>query len=190
MRSLFALGFVITVASLAGASARADESRTLGPAQLVSFVVKAADYDRHFVTRANGHLHTLVVYKDGNAPSVSTARDVVSALAMTEKIAGLAHDQRAVPYEGANALASEIRSEQIAVVIISSGLGSEATAIAHELDGIDTLSVAVDPNDVPKGIVLGVDARTGKPTLVVRLSQARRQNVAFEASLLKLARIE
>jgi hypothetical protein len=189
VRSLFAFGFVAAVA-FAAAFARADESRMIGPAQLVSFVVKAESYDRHFGSRANGHVHTLVVYKDGSAPSVTAARALVSALANTEKIGGLAHDQRAVPYEGANALASEIRSEQIAIVIISSELGSEAGAIAHELDGIDTLSVAVDPDDVPKGIVFGVDTRAGKPTLVVRLAQARRQNVAFEASLLKLARVE
>ncbi|HEX4351756.1 MAG TPA: hypothetical protein VHZ95_02555, partial [Polyangiales bacterium] len=93
MRSLFAFGFVVAAVTSAAGFVRADEARRVGPAQLVSFVVKAADYDRHFVARANGHVHTLVVYEDGNAPSVSAAHDAVTALAKTEKIAGLAHDQ-------------------------------------------------------------------------------------------------
>jgi hypothetical protein len=190
VRSLFAFGLLVATVTSAGAVARADDSRELRPKQLVPFVVKVADYDRHFVARANGRVHTLVVYRDGDAASVSTARDLIAELGKSQKIGGLAHDERAVPYENANALASEIRAEQIAIVIISTGLSNEAGAIAHELDGIDTLSVAVDPDDVKQGIVFGVDARGGKSTLVVRLTQARRQNVAFEAALLRLARIE
>ncbi len=191
MRSFFAFGFLVAVATfMTGAPVRAEETRELRPAQLVPLIVKVADYDRHFVARANGRVRVLVVYRDGDSASVSTAREIVADLGKTVKIAGLAHDERTILYEGPNALASQIRSEQTSIVIISTGFGDEAVAIAHELDGIDTLSVAVDPDDVSKGIVFGVDARAGKPTLVIRLSQARRQNVAFEASLLKLARIE
>lgn len=189
MRSLFAFCFLAAVTS-AAAVVRADDTRELGPALFVPLIVKAADYDRHLGARANGRVHTLVVYKDGDAASVGEAHDLVVELGKSQKIGGLAHDEHAVPYQGANALASEIRAEQISIVIISKHLSSEAAAIAHELDGIDTLSVAVDPDDVSNGIVLGIDARAGKPRLVVRLAQARRQNVAFEASLLRLARIE
>ncbi len=190
MRSLFAFCFLSAALASLAATARADDTRELGPAVFVPLVVKAADYDRHFAARANGRVHTLVIYRDGDIASVTDAHDLVTELGKSQKIGGLAHDERAVPYQGANALAAEIRSEQIAIVIISRNLSNEAGAIAHELDGIDTLSVAVDPDDVSKGIVLGVDARAGKPKLVVRLAQARRQNVAFEASLLRLARIE
>ena len=195
MRSLLRFGFLLSVTTFAlGLRAvRADsprESRELAPAQLVPLIVKVAGYDRHFVGRANGHLRAVVVYRDGDVASVSTARETVRVLEKTGKISGLAHEQRAIQYAGANALATQVREGQTALVIVSTGLSAEATAIAHELDGIDVLSVAIDPDDVSSGIVFGVDARAGKPTLVVRLAQARRQNVAFEASLLKLARIE
>ena len=189
MRSLVPFAFLCLVASQASV-ARADGSREVGAATLVPLIAKVADYDRHFVARASGNVRALVVYRDGDTASVQKAHDIVSVLGKTEKISGLSHSERAVPYVGANALAARIRDDQISLVIISTGLGAEASAIAHELDGIDTLSVAVDPDDVSKGIVLGIDARAGKNTLVVRLAQARRQNIAFEASLLKLARIE
>jgi hypothetical protein len=193
VRSLVRFAFLFLVGastSLAGSAARAADSRELAAAQLVPLIVKVADYDRHFVERANGKVRTLVVYRDGDTASVTNAREIVHVFEKTGKIRGLSHVERAIPYVGANALASRIRDDQIALVIISTGLGSETAAIAHELDGIDTLSVAVDPDDVPNGIVFGVDARAGKSTLVVRLAQARRQNVAFEAAFLKLARIE
>jgi hypothetical protein len=176
--------------ALAASFAHADDSRELAPAVLVPLVVKVADYDRHFAERANGNVRVLVVYRDGDAASVSEARDIVAVFENTEKIGGLAHQERSVAFVGANALASRIREDQISIVILSKGLGSEAAGIAHELDGIDTLSVSVDPVDVLHGIVLGVDVIGGKATLVVRLAQARRQNVAFEAAFLKLARIE
>jgi hypothetical protein len=194
VRSLVRLGFFLCVAggsvAVAGSGARADESRELAPALFVPMIVKVVDYDRHFAERANGKVRALVVYRDGDTASVTTSHEIVRLLGKTEKIRGLSHTERAVPYVAANALASQIRDGQFSLVIISTGLGSEAAAIAHELDGIDTLSVAVDPDDVSNGIVLGIDARAGKSTLVVRLAQARRQNVAFEAALLKLARIE
>ncbi len=190
MRPLFAFGFFVAAIATAGVAARADDARMLGSAQLVSLLVKAVDYDRHFAARANGRVHTLVVYRDGDIASVSTAHDLVTELQKSQKIGGFVHDEHSIPFENANALAAQIRSEQIAIVIISRNLSSEASAIAHALDGIDTLSVAVDPDDVSQGIVLGFDARNGKSTLMVRLAQARRQNVAFEASLLRLARIE
>ena len=42
---------------------------------------------------------------------------------------------------------------------------------------------------VPKGCVLGFDAESGRPKLVVNLSQARLQKVAFKPEFLKLARV-
>lgn len=176
--------------TFAATTSRAEDQRLPEPSVLVRTVTKAAEYDRHLAARANGHVRTMIVFRSGDAASEKTAHDLARFFGSTEKIAGWAHEESVDRYSGANALAAEIRSQQVSIVVLSTGLGDEAPAIAHELDGIDVLSVAVDPDDVPKGIVFGVDARAGSPTLVIRLAQARRQNVAFEASLLKLARIE
>jgi hypothetical protein len=42
---------------------------------------------------------------------------------------------------------------------------------------------------VPAGIVLGFDLVSGRPKLVVNLSQARRQHVDFRAEVLKLMKV-
>ena len=51
------------------------------------------------------------------------------------------------------------------------------------------LSVAADPGEVPKGIVLGFDLVSGKPKIVVHLGQAKKQEVSFKAEFLKLAKV-
>lgn len=189
MRSLLLL--VTSLAALVVVSFdSAAHAAVTQPSALVPFFVKAADYDRHFASKAGSRVQVLVTYNAWNNASESTARDLAKNLGNIAKIAGLSHDDHVEPYAGAEALAIEVRATQTAIVIVSSGLGGEAASIAHELDGIDVLSVAVDPDDVARGIVLGLDARDAKPKILVRLGQARRQDVAFEASFLALARIE
>jgi hypothetical protein len=51
------------------------------------------------------------------------------------------------------------------------------------------LTVASSAQDVENGIVLGFDVISGKPKLVVSLTQARKQNVAFNAAVLKMMKV-
>lgn len=185
------LGLGVGLALLVGlpADAHADAGDT--PAtSLVPFLVKAADYDRHFASKAGGRVEVLVTFNAGEPTSHAMANEIAKELGRAGKIAGFSHDERVEPYTGAEALAAEVRSTQTAIVVVSTRLGGEAPAIAHELDGIDVLTIAADPDDVARGIVVGLDQRAAKPKIVVRLAQARRQDVAFEASFLALARIE
>lgn len=186
---LAALGLAAATLLTFSSDSRAQGGATPSSA-LAPFVVKAADYDRHFVARAGGRVEILVTFNSGDAASETAAKNIARDLGSAGKIAGLAHDELVEPYAGAEALAAEIRATQTAILVVSTGLAGEIHSIAHELDGIDVLSVAVDPEDVARGIVLGLDTRGAKPKIVVRLTQARRQEVAFEASFLSLARIE
>ena len=181
------MGFAAIVGSVG--DARADSGATPATA-LVPFLVKAADYDRHFASKAGGRVEVLVTFNAGEPTSYAMANEIAKELGRGGKIAGFSHDERVEPYSGAEALAAEVRSTQTAIVVVSTRLGGEAPAIAHELDGIDVLTVAAEPDDVARGIVLGLDQRAAKSKIVVRLAQARRQDVAFEASFLALARIE
>jgi hypothetical protein len=42
---------------------------------------------------------------------------------------------------------------------------------------------------VPAGIVLGFDVVSGRPKLLVNLTQAKRQNVSLRAEALKLMKV-
>ena len=46
-----------------------------------------------------------------------------------------------------------------------------------------------DAPHVPKGAVLGFDLVSGKPKLLVHLTQAKKQNAAFKAEALKLMKV-
>ncbi len=153
-------------------------------------MVKAADYDRHFAAKVSGKVHVAVVYNAGEPASEAAARGVVKELAVTGKIAGFEHDEALIAYPGADPLAAEVRAKSLSIVVLGPDLSAEMEKLAHALDGIAVLTVALDPDDVGRGAVFAVDVRSGKPKITIAQAQARRQDVAFEASLLTLAKVQ
>jgi hypothetical protein len=97
--------------------------------------------------------------------------------------------EETVRYSSPAELTRVCREHKPAVVYVAPGLSSEATAMAVALQGLDVLTVAAVPNDVLHGMVLGFEVVSGKPKLVIHLTRARRQNVAFKPELLRLARV-
>lgn len=152
-------------------------------------VAKVASYDRNLIARAGDRVRVLIIVNPKSDASSSFAKHMVSALGGVDKIGGLPHDETTAPFGGAQALAETCRTKRIGIVYVAPGLGDDVPAIRSALEGVNVLSVAADPADVPKGIVLGFDLVSGKPKIVVNLGQARRQEVSFKAELLKLAKV-
>jgi hypothetical protein len=94
-----------------------------------------------------------------------------------------------VAYSARRSVASLCKSYGAAVLYVSVGLTDEMPSIAASLVDQSILTVAAAATYVPKGSVLGFDAESGRPKLVVNLKQARLQKVAFKPELLKLARV-
>lgn len=134
-------------------------------------------------------MHVLIVVKPKDDASSRFGKNMESALGGVDKIGGLPHDESTLAFGGARALADTCRAKKIAIVYLAPGLGEQIPAIRQALDGVSILSVAAVAAEVPKGIVLGFDLVSGKPKIVVHLGQAKRQDVAFRAELLKLARV-
>jgi len=152
-------------------------------------VAKVAAYDRNLASRAGDRVRILIVVRPKNDASGRFGKSMESALGGIDRIGGLPHEQERIDYTSASALADTCKAKHIAIVYFAPGLGEEVPAIKAALDGVSVLSVAGAAADVPKGIVLGFDLVSGKPKIVVHLGQAKRQNVAFKAELLKLARV-
>jgi hypothetical protein len=152
-------------------------------------VAKVASYDRNLGARAGDRVHVLIVVKPKDDSSNRFAKSMESALGGVDKIGGLPHDETTTTFSGARALADACRAKHISIVYVAPGLGDDVPAIKAALDGVNVLSVAAVASEVPKGIVLGFDLVSGKPKIVVHLTQAKRQDVAFKAELLKLARV-
>jgi hypothetical protein len=181
--------FALTVCVLLFVRGAAAEEAPVPLGLQVELLAKVAAYDKNLSKRAGDRVKILIVEKKGNADSNRAVAQIQTALSDTAAIAGLPHQEVVVRYAGATALAAAVRSERAAIVFLTVGFVDDIEAIRAALDGLDVLSVAVMPGYVPRGIVLGFDLVSGKPKLLVHLSQAKRQNVAFSADVLKLMRV-
>jgi hypothetical protein len=181
---LAAAMLAMSVTRVAGA-----DDVTLPPARQVELLAKVADYDRNFRARAGPRAQIVLLVKAGDGDSVRTAAQMQAALAHVDDVGGVPHDDRVENYAGAAALADECRNQHLAVVIVGPGFRDDVEAIRAALDGVDVLTVSAVPDFVPKGIVLGFDLVGGHPKMLVQLTQARKQHVAFVADVLKLMQV-
>lgn len=162
----------------------------LVPAALqAELLAKVAGYDKNFAARAGDRAHVLIAVVPTNPDSARFGASMQTALGGLGTIAGLPHDESIVPYPGAAQLAALCRSKRASILYLAPGLGAEVPAIRAALEGTSVISVTASAENVPKGIVLGFDLVSGKPKIVVQLTQAKKQDVAFRSELLKLAKV-
>jgi hypothetical protein len=152
-------------------------------------LAKAVIYDRNMPARAGDRLQVLLLTNERDPESIGVAKRMQAALQSIPRIAGLSHDERLAAFTSGLDLIRQCRSQRVAIVFVSLGLGDQVPAIRQALDGIDVLTVAAVPEYVELGVILGFDVLSGKPKLLVHLTQARRQNVDLRAEFLKLARV-
>ncbi len=152
-------------------------------------LAKVAGYDKNLKARAGDRVRVLLVEQPGDADSERVVTQMRAAFEQMGTIAGMAHEEIIVPWSGAAALVSAVRERHAAIVFFSPGFSANVTAVRDALDGVDVMSATAVPDYVPRGIVLGFDLVGGKPKLWVNLAQARRQNVAFAAEVLKIAKV-
>jgi len=152
-------------------------------------IAKIAAYDRSFTARARDRAHVVIIDRPDDADSVRSATHLEAALRELPDVGGLPHDEVVVPWPGPAGLADLVRARHAAIVYFTPGFAPDVGGIRTALDGVDVLSVAAIPDYVPQGVVLGFDVISGKPKLLVNLSQARRQHVAFMAEILKMAKV-
>jgi hypothetical protein len=169
-------------------SGRAQEG--VVPAEIqAELVAKLAGYDRNFSARAGDTARVLVVVKSGDARSKLSAAAIQLALSRIERIGGLPHQEKIVPFETGDALAKLCKSVRASIVYVTPGLDDGIEAIRTSLRGADVLSVAASADYVPKGIVLGFELLSGKPRITFNLDQAKLQNVNFKADALSLMKV-
>ena len=152
-------------------------------------LAKVAGYDRNMAVRAGDRLQVLLLTNAADAESTRFAARMQLALSSIGQISGLPHDERVAPFTSAADLVQQCRARRIAIVIVAPGLGDQVATIRDALSGVDILTVASVPDYVQQGVVLGFDVVSGKPKLLVHLTQARRQHVELRAEVLKLMRV-
>jgi hypothetical protein len=180
---------LVALAALIGARSSPAQSSGI-PAELQATLIgKLTSYDRNFPRRAGDVAKVVVLVRPGSAKSELSAATIRAAFGQLDRIGGLPHQEQVIRYESASALATLCRSKRVAVVYVTPGLEDELSAIKSALAGVDVLTVAALPEFVPRGIVLGFEAGSGKTKILVNLTQARQQHVDFKADVLRLMKI-
>lgn len=152
-------------------------------------LAKVAGFDRNFSARARGKAVVLLAGIPDDAESMRAAMEMKGALSQLDKVGDLQHEDEVVRFSGAAALAELVRARRAAIVYFGPGFGKHVPAVREAFATIDVLTVAAIPEYVAAGIVLGFDLVSGRSKLLVNLAQARRQQVAFPASVLNLMKV-
>lgn len=151
-------------------------------------MVKVAGFDRNFRARAGDRVIVILAAADDSA-SMRAAVEMKSALSRVPKIADLPHEEQIVASSNPAVIAAAARDRRAAIVYFAPGYSQQIPAIREAFSSINVLTVAAVPEYVPSGIVLGFDLVSGHPKLLVHVLQARKQQVAFPASVLNLMKV-
>jgi hypothetical protein len=187
-RRLLLTAALLAVVSLGEGVARAEDV-VVPVERQASLLARVAAYDRGLPARAQGTVRVLIVTNSDDADSRAVAAHMESALRRLDTIASLPYEVTTTPFAGGARLAETCRSSHIGIVYVTPGLDAAVADIARALDGVDVLTVAAQARFVAAGIVLGFDLVSGNPTLLINLTQARKQNVAIASEALHLMKV-
>lgn len=179
------LGAVATTLARRGSS-----QSVLVPIRLqAELIAKVVVYDRNFAARAGERTKVLILSKASDNESTLVATEMKSALSAVALIADLPHDEELFTYTDPQSLSELCKARGYAIIYLGPGFTPQIEGIREAMSNFDLLTVGGVAEYVPAGIVLGFDLVSGKPKLLVHLTQARKQHVDFRAEALKLMRI-
>lgn len=155
----------------------------------IDLLAKVVKYDHNAANRMGGTCRALVLRRAGDAGSTRVSAIVKAELADLGEIAGATITVSEHEYGDADQLAAKCKDGAIGMLVVTPGFSDSIASIARALVDTDLLTVSVLARDVPPGIVLGFALESSRPTILVNLAQAKRQNVDFSARLLALAKV-
>jgi hypothetical protein len=177
-------GLALTLASPSSA-----QSMSVPTGAQAELIAKLAGFDRNFAARAGGKAVIILAVMPGETESQSAALEMKAAFSRLPTVGNVPHEELVVTYSNPTALAEVVRAKRAAIVYLGPGFGKQIPAIRDALSSLNVLSVGAIPGYVPSGIVIGFDLVSGRPKLLIHVPQARKQNVAFPASVLSLMKV-
>jgi hypothetical protein len=168
--------------------ARADDVEVPISVQ-IELLARVVKYDRNAAARMGAACKVLIVSREGDTASTRAATQARTELAKLDQIAGLPVAVSEYRWVDAPALLQRCADERAGIMLLTPGLSDEVAVIAAACVDEDLLSASLLGNDVAAGMVLGFTLESSRPTIVVNLRQARKQNVDFSARLLAIAKV-
>jgi hypothetical protein len=179
----------VTALALSLSSPGSAQSMPVPTGAQAELVAKLAGFDRNFAARAGNKAVIILAAVPGDADSMSAALEMKAAFARLPTVGNLPHEELVVTQANPSSLADLVRAKHAAIVYLGPGFEKQIPAIRDALSSLDVLSVGAIPSYVPAGIVLGFDLVSGRPKLLIHVVQARKQKVAFPASVLSLMKV-
>jgi hypothetical protein len=159
------------------------------PRVQAQLITKVPEYDRKFRERAGKRVGVLILSKGAKPESVRAASLLQAALSQEHAIAGLPHETAVMSFTDAVALSAEAKKRSISVVYVPPGFDSELESICSAMQPLGVMTITAVPDYVRRCIVVGFEAVSGKPKLLIHLGQARRHGIEFKSEILKLAKV-
>lgn len=153
----------------------------------IDLLRKIVKFERGFSGRVGGQVKVVVVV--GGSDGERTASQLGKALENVPDFAGKPAKVIVYKYTAAPALKSLVASEGAQVVYLTPGLEAELATIASVFEGVPTITVTTDGDQVEKGAVLGFELASARPKIVLNLAQAKKQGLDFSSDLFRLARL-
>jgi len=183
-RALGLAAAALTLTSLAGAG-----SVQVPFGVQADLIAKVASFDRNFAARSGARALVLVMQMPNDAESAAAALELKSALSRVPTVGDRPHEEQIVTYSSPAALAELVKVRKACIVYFGPGFAKELSVIRSSSSNTSLLTVGATPDYVEAGIVLGFDLVSGRPKLLINLEQARKQQVDFPASVLRLMKV-
>ena len=157
----------------------------------VVVLMRALAYDGNLKSRAGETVNIAILHKKGNAASENTANSMAKAFGALEstQVSGLPIVVSRLLYSGEDTLNKAITGAGIDLIYVCDGLENELEAIARITRQMRVLSVGSKPEQVEKGLSIGVFQIEAKCTILLNLAASRLEGVSFAADLLRLAKV-
>jgi hypothetical protein len=155
----------------------------------IELLARVVKYDRNAAARMGASCNVLIVSREDDTTSSQAAAAARTELGKLDDIAGLPVSVWDHRWVDADTFVKRCTDAAVGVVLLTPGLSDDVASIATACDGKDLLTASLLATDVAVGVILGFTLESSRPTIVVNLGRARRQNVDFSARLLAIAKV-
>jgi hypothetical protein len=155
----------------------------------VSLLDRVIPYDRKFALRVHGQLAVAVAVDTASADSDRIGALLQAELSSLSTLGGYAFSTTRLPLTNPQGLAEDCKRLKVGVLYLTPGIRDSVGTLAAALSGLRLLTAGTLPEQVAQGMIVGAAVRSGKPRLLVNLTQARRQEVDFRADFLRMVEV-
>lgn len=155
----------------------------------VDLLNRVLPYDRNLATRVHNGLVVAVLTDPTDPDSTRIGAHVLAEFHGRSTLGGVRPQSARLSFSGTQATVDECRRRNVGVLYVTPGVRVPIASLARALEGLDVLTVAAIPEQVRQGLVLGFAVRSGKPRLLVNLTQARVHHVNFRADFLRMVEV-